>query len=160
MRWTKIPPITSSITLNQIFHSSILTLKLLTGHLPPCLHRNLSIKFEQSTNTRTGNPLFRRMLTTLLPTPPVAPETSTIPEESIAVTSSLGAGLDSFSIKNSKNFKSKRTWSEWHAKLEFHIEQKVEEKAIPTLTGDGGPLKKYNVFTNLPKSHPCFPASA
>ncbi|GMP74238.1 hypothetical protein CsSME_00031708 [Camellia sinensis var. sinensis] len=83
------------------------------------------------TNNRTGNPFLRKMLTTLLPTPPVAPATSTIPEVSIAFTGSLGDGPDSFSIRNSKN-----------------------------LAGDGGPLKKYNVLTNLPKSHPCFPASA
>jgi hypothetical protein len=49
----------------------------------------------------------------------------------MAFTSLLGKGLDSFYIRNSKN-----------------------------LAGDEGPLKKYKVFTNLPKSQLCFPASA
>lgn len=31
---------------------------------------------------------------------------------------------------------------------------------LPTLAGDGGPLKKYRVFKNLPKSQLCLPASA
>jgi len=35
---------------------------------------------------------------------------------------------------------------------------KVEESV--TLAGDGNPLKKYSVFTNLPKSQFCRPASA
>jgi hypothetical protein len=39
-----------------------------------------------------------------VPTPPVAPTTRTIPELSIEFLGSLGDGLDSFSIKNSKNF--------------------------------------------------------
>jgi hypothetical protein len=44
------------------------------------------------------------MSTTLLPTPPVAPATRIIPEVSMAFSGLLGDGLDSFSIRNSKNF--------------------------------------------------------
>lgn len=61
-------------------------------------------KEDHSTNTRTGNPLLRKMSTTLLPTPPVAPATRTMPEVSMAFTGSLGDGPDSFSTRNSTNF--------------------------------------------------------
>lgn len=60
-----------------------------------------------STNTRTGSPFFLNTSTTLLPTPPVAPATNMIPDVSIDFTASLGDGPDSFSIRNSKNFKYK-----------------------------------------------------
>jgi|JXWR01.1.fsa_nt_gb hypothetical protein len=43
------------------------------------------------TNTRTGIPLFRRISTTLRPTPPVAPVTSTTSEDSIFFGTSPGA---------------------------------------------------------------------
>jgi hypothetical protein len=44
------------------------------------------------------------MSTTLLPTAPVAPATRIILEISMAFSGLLGDGLDSFSIRNSKNF--------------------------------------------------------
>lgn len=37
---------------------------------------------------------------------------------------------------------------------------KFQHKLGLTLAGDGGPLKKYNVLINLPKSQPCLPVSA
>lgn len=41
------------------------------------------------------------------------------------------------------------------------LQKKIELLATtPTLAGDGGPLKKYNVLINLPKSQPFFSASA
>lgn len=52
-------------------------------------------------------PFLRKTFTTLLPTPPVAPATRTIPGWFIAFAGSLGDGLDSFSITNSTNFTSK-----------------------------------------------------
>lgn len=65
-------------------------------------------KGKQNTNTRTGNPFLRKMSTTLLPTPPVAPATNTIPEVSMAFGCSLGVGPESFAMRNSKNFTNKR----------------------------------------------------
>lgn len=63
-----------------------------------------TIRQEQNTNTRTGNPFFLKMLTALRPTPPVAPATRTMPEVSIFLSGLLGDGPDSFSIKASINF--------------------------------------------------------
>lgn len=57
------------------------------------------------TKTLTGNPFFLKTSTTLLPTPPVAPATRMIPEVSIGLTGSLGAGPVNFSTRKSKNFK-------------------------------------------------------
>lgn len=66
----------------------------------------------QSTRTRTACPFFRKRSTTLLPTPPVAPATSTIPEVSIGFTALLGDGSEIFSIRNANNFKYKRNLSD------------------------------------------------
>lgn len=54
--------------------------------------------------------MLRNTSTTLLPTPPVAPVTNVIPEESIDLTGLLGDGPVSFSIRDSKNFKKKKKW--------------------------------------------------
>lgn len=64
---------------------------------------------QVNTSARTDNPLLRKISTTLLPTPPVAPATRMIPEESIDFTGLLGDGPDSFSLRNSKNFKHRPT---------------------------------------------------
>lgn len=91
----------------------------------------------------------------------MAPVTRVIPEESIELTGLLGDGPVSFSISDSKNLKKKKNRLEVmkrHEKSHTSIARKEKER--PTFAGEGGPLKKYNVFINLPKSQPCFPASA
>ena len=62
---------------------------------------------KTSTNALTGNPLLLKISTTLLPTPPVAPATSMIPEVSISLTgSSVVDPLVSFSNTDETNFTS------------------------------------------------------
>lgn len=61
-----------------------------------------------STKALTGNPLFLKISTTLLPTPPVAPATSMIPEVPISVTGSSVDPLVSFSNTDETNFTSKK----------------------------------------------------
>lgn len=59
------------------------------------------ILYKPHTNTLTGNPLFFKTSTTLLPTPPVAPATKTIPEASIDL-SGTGSVDDLLEIRLSK----------------------------------------------------------
>lgn len=65
---------------------------------------NAEYNDRENTRTLTGNPLLRKMSTTLLPTPPVPPATRIMPEVSILFSVLIGDGLDSFSIRNSRNF--------------------------------------------------------
>lgn len=61
-----------------------------------------------STNALTGNPLLLKISTTLLPTPPVAPATSMIPEVSISLSGSSVDPLVSFSNTDETNFTSQQ----------------------------------------------------
>ncbi len=106
------------------------------------IHFNIK-KVSRNTITRTGNPFFRKMSTTLLPTPPVAPATRTIPEVSMAFTGLLGDGLDSFSIRNSKNFTIPKYWnlvSKWH--LPFLDVIKIYTQTMSDLSRRWGSIEK------------------
>lgn len=101
---------------------------------------------SRNTNTRTGNPFFRKMSTTLLPTPPVAPATRIIPEVSMAFSGLVGDGLDSFSIRNSKNFtipKHLILVSKGKISSPCQKRSKLEQTPCLTLAGDGGPFLIY-----------------
>lgn len=106
------------------------------------------------------------MLTTLRPTPPVAPATNTTSEVSIFFIGSRDVGFVIFSIRNSKNFTEEKTQLSIALQtLNYkntlkNKEEKEKEPSSLTLAGDGGPLKKYSVLTNLPKSQDCRPISA
>ena len=119
---------------------------------------------QQSTNTRTGTPFFRKMSTTRRPTPPVAPVTSTTSDVSIFFGASLEAEpvillmMDSTIYKTKQKHQELKTASIHTPKLNAKWKQaKVGDK---TFRGFGGPLKKYKVLTNLPMSQDCCPAKA
>lgn len=100
------------------------------------------------------------MSTTLLPTPPVAPVTRIIPDVSIFFDGSVDAELDSFSIRDSMNYTNVNQSFVWiytsttdkrnKSNASLHATKKGQ-----TLAGLGGPLKKYKVLKNLPKSQAC-----
>lgn len=111
-------------------------------------------------------PFFRRMSTTRRPTPPVAPVTSTTSDVSIFFGASLEAGPVKLLMIDSTIYKSKQKHQDLetsYPKLKLNVTwQQTENSEVNdrTLRGFGGPLKKYNVLKNLPRSQGCCPAKA